>query len=62
VLLKLDDRPEAKGSGGDLRLEDPDEISGGGFREVNDNRLRSDGGVRLLTDLFGERRVGETLF
>jgi hypothetical protein len=37
VLFKLNNWLEAKGSGGDLRLEDPNEVGGGGFREVNDN-------------------------
>jgi hypothetical protein len=62
VFFKLDDRLEAKGGSGDLRLEDPDEIGGGSFCEVDDNRLWGNGSVRLLTDLFGEGGAGETLF
>jgi hypothetical protein len=62
VLFKLDDRLEAEGGGSDLRLEDPNEVGGGGFREVDDNRLRGDGSVYLLTDLFGKGGAGEALF
>jgi hypothetical protein len=62
VLFKLDDRLEAEGGGGDLRLEDPNEVSGGGLREVNNDRLRGDGGVGLFTDAFGEEGAGEALF
>jgi hypothetical protein len=62
VFLKLDDWFEAEGSGGDLRLEDPDEVSGSGFGEVDDNWLRGNGSVCLLTDSFGKRRAGKTLF
>jgi hypothetical protein len=39
VFLKLDDRLEAEGGGSDLRLEDPNEVSGGGFGEVDNYRL-----------------------
>jgi hypothetical protein len=62
MLLKLNDGLEAEGGGGDLQLEDPDEIGGGGFCEVDDNRLRGNGSVRLLTDSFGKGGAGETLF
>jgi hypothetical protein len=62
VFLELDDRLEAKGGGGDLRLEDPDEVGGGCFREVNDNRLRGDRGVSLLTDSFGKGGASEAFF
>jgi hypothetical protein len=62
VFLKLDNRLEAEGGGGDLRLEDPNEIGGGGLCEVDDDRLRGNGSVCLLTDLFGEGGAGETLF
>jgi hypothetical protein len=62
VFLKLDDGLEAEGSGGDLWLEDPNEISGGGFYKVNDDRLRSDESVYLFTDVFGKGWAGETLF
>jgi hypothetical protein len=62
VFLKLDDRLEAEGGGGDLRLEDPNKVGGGCFREVDDDRLWGDGSISLLTDLFGERGAGETLF
>jgi hypothetical protein len=62
VFFKLNDRLESEGGSGDLRLEDPDEVSGGGLGEVNDDRLRGNGSVRLLTDLFGEGGAGETLF
>jgi hypothetical protein len=62
VFFKLDDRLEAEGGGGDLRLEDPNKVGGGGLREVDNDRLRGDGGVSLLTDAFGEGRAGETLF
>jgi hypothetical protein len=62
VFFKHNDRLEAKGGGGDLRLEDPNEIGGGGFCEVNDNWLRDDGSICLLTDSFGKRGAGETLF
>jgi hypothetical protein len=62
VFLKLDDRLEAEGGGGDLRLEDPDEVGGGCFCEVDDNRLRGDGSVGLLTNTFSEGGAGETLF
>jgi hypothetical protein len=37
VFLKLDDRLEAEGGGNDLRFEDPNEVGGGGFCEVNNN-------------------------
>jgi hypothetical protein len=37
VLFKLNDQLEVEGSGGDLQLEDPNEIGGSGFCEVNDN-------------------------
>jgi hypothetical protein len=62
VFLKLDDRLESEGGGSDLQLEDPDEVGGGGFCEVDDNRLRGDGSVCLLTDSFGEGGAGEALF
>jgi hypothetical protein len=62
VFLKLDDWLESEGGGGDLWLEDPDEVGGSGFCEVDDDRLRGDRGVRLLTDSFGEGGAGETLF
>jgi hypothetical protein len=62
VFLKLDDGLEAEGGGGDLWLEDPNEIGGGGLGEVDDNWLRGDGSVCLLTDSFGERGAGEMLF
>jgi hypothetical protein len=39
VLLKLNDRLEAECSGCNLWLEDPNEVGGGGFGEVDDNRL-----------------------
>jgi hypothetical protein len=39
VFLKLDNRLEAEGGSGDLRLEDPDEVGGGGFCEVDNNWL-----------------------
>jgi hypothetical protein len=60
VFLKLDDRLETEGGGGDLWLEDPNEVGGGCFREVDDNRLRGDRDVSLLTDSFGEGGAGET--
>jgi hypothetical protein len=62
VLFKLDNWLEAKGGGGDLWLEDSNEISGGGLGEVDDDRLRSNGSVSLLTDSFGEGGTGEALF
>jgi hypothetical protein len=62
VFFKLDDRLEAEGSGGDLRLEDPNEVGGGGLGEVDDDRLRGDGGIGLLTNSFGKGGAGETLF
>jgi hypothetical protein len=62
VLFKLDNRLEAEGCGGDLRLEDPDEIGGGGLGEVDDDRLWGNGSIGLLTDLFGEGGAGETFF
>jgi hypothetical protein len=62
VFLKLDNRLKAEGSGSDLRLEDPDEIGSGGFCEVNDDRLQSDGSVYLLTDSFSEREADKTFF
>jgi hypothetical protein len=62
VFLKLDDRLESKGGGGDLRLEDPDEVGSGGLGEVDDDWLWGNGSVRLFTDSFGERGAGETLF
>jgi hypothetical protein len=39
VFFKLDDWLEAEGGGGDLWFEDPDEVGGGGFCEVDDYRL-----------------------
>jgi hypothetical protein len=62
VFLELDNRLEAEGGGGDLRLEDPNEVGSGGLGEVNDNRLRGDRGVGLFTDSFGKGGAGETLF
>jgi hypothetical protein len=62
VFLKLDDWLEVEVSGGDLQLEDPDEVSGGGLGEVDDDRLRGDRSVDLLTDSFSEGGVGKTLF
>jgi hypothetical protein len=62
VCLKFDDRLEAEGGSGDLRLEDPDKVGGGCFREVDDDRLRGNGSIGLLTDSFGKRGAGETLF
>jgi hypothetical protein len=62
VFFKLDDRLEAKSGGSDLRLEDPDEVGGGGLGKVDDNRLRGDRSVGLFTDSFGEGGAGETLF
>jgi hypothetical protein len=62
VLFKLNDRLETEGGGGDLRLEDSNEVGGGGLGEVDNDRLRGDGGVGLLTDSFSERGAGETLF
>jgi hypothetical protein len=62
VFFKLNNGLEAEGGGGDLRLEDPNEVGSGGLGEVNDDRLRGDGSVRLFTDLFGEGGAGETLF
>jgi hypothetical protein len=54
VFLKLNNWLEAEGGGSDLRLEDPDEVGGGGFSEVDDYRLRGDWSVGLLTDSFGK--------
>jgi hypothetical protein len=62
VFLKLNDWLEAEGGGGDLRLEDPDEVGGGGLGEVDNDRLWGDRGVGLLTDAFSEGGAGETLF
>jgi hypothetical protein len=62
VFLKLDDGLEVEGGGGDLRLEDPDEVGSGGFREVDNYRLWGNWGISLLTDTFGEGGAGETLF
>jgi hypothetical protein len=62
VFFKLNDRLKVEGGGGDLRLEDPDEIGGGGLGEVNNDRLRSNGSVGLLTDAFGKEGAGEVLF
>jgi hypothetical protein len=62
VFLELNDWLEAEGGGGDLRLEDPNEIGGGGFCEVDDYRLRGDRGVCLLTDAFGKGGAGKMLF
>jgi hypothetical protein len=62
VFFKLNNRLELESGGGDLRLENPDEVSGGGLGEVNDDRLQGDGSVGLLTDSFGEGGAGETLF
>jgi hypothetical protein len=62
VFFKLDDRLETEGGGGDLQLEDPNEVGGGSLCEVDNNWLRSNGSVRLLTDSFGERGAGETFF
>jgi hypothetical protein len=62
VLFKLDNRFEAEGSGSDLWLEDPNEVGGGGFGEVDDDRLWGDGSVCLLTDSFGKGGAGEMLF
>jgi hypothetical protein len=62
VFLKLDDRLEAEGGGGDLQFEDPNEVGGSGFREVDDDRLRGNGSVGLLTNVFGKGEAGETLF
>jgi hypothetical protein len=62
VFLKLNDWLEAEGGGSDLQLEDPDEVGSGGFREVDNYRLRGNRGVGLLTDAFGKGGAGETLF
>jgi hypothetical protein len=62
VLLKLDDGLEAEGGGSDLRLEDPNEVGGGGFCKVDDDRLRGNWGVGLFTNMFGERGASKTLF
>jgi hypothetical protein len=62
VFLKLDDWLEAEDGGGDLWLEDPDEVGGGGLGEVDDDRLRGNRGVGLLTNSFGEGGAGKTLF
>jgi hypothetical protein len=62
VFLEFDDRLEAEGSCGNLWFEDPNEVGGGGLGEVNDDRLRGNRGVGLLTDAFGERGAGKTLF
>jgi hypothetical protein len=62
VFFKLNDRLKTESSGGDLRLKDPDKVGGGGFREVNDNRLWNNRDVDLLTNSFGEGGAGEMLF
>jgi hypothetical protein len=62
VFLKLDNGREAEGGSSDLQLEDSNEVSGGGFCEVDNNRLRGNEGIRLLTDSFSEGGTGETLF
>jgi hypothetical protein len=62
MFLKLNDGLKAESSGGDLWLEDLNKIGSGGFREVDDDWLQSDRSVCLLTDLFGKRGAGETLF
>jgi hypothetical protein len=62
VFLKLNDWLEAEGGSGDLRLENPDEVGGSGFGEVDDDRLQGDRGIGLLTDTFGEGGADETLF
>jgi hypothetical protein len=62
VFLKLDNGLEAKGSGGDLRPEDTNEVSSGGFCEVDDDWLWSNRSISLLTDLFSERGANKALF
>jgi hypothetical protein len=62
VFLKLNDGLEAEGSGGDLRLKDPNEVGGGCFCEADNNRLQGDRSVHLLTDSFSERGAGKMLF
>jgi hypothetical protein len=62
VFFKLNDGLEAEGGGGDLWLEDPNEVGGSCFGEVNDNQLQDYGSIDLLTDSFGKREAGETLF
>jgi hypothetical protein len=39
VFLKLDDWLKTEGSSGDLRFENPDEVSSGGFCEVGNDWL-----------------------
>jgi hypothetical protein len=39
VFFKLNDGLEVEGDGGDLWLEDPNEVGGGGLGKVNDNWL-----------------------
>jgi hypothetical protein len=62
VFFKLNDRLEMEGGGSDLWLEDPNKVGGGGFREVNNYRLRGNWGVGLLTNLFGKGGAGKMLF
>jgi hypothetical protein len=62
VFLELNNRLEAEDGGGDFWLEDPDEIGGGCFCEIDDNRLRGNWGVGLLTNAFGKGGMGKTLF
>jgi hypothetical protein len=62
VFFKLNDGLEAEGSGNNLWLEDPNEVGGGGFCEVNDYRLWGNQGVGLLTNSFSKREAGKTLF
>jgi hypothetical protein len=37
VFFKLNDGLEAEGGGSDLQLEDPNEVGGGGFSEVDND-------------------------
>jgi hypothetical protein len=62
VFFKLNDWLKAESDGSDFWLENPNEIGGGGFCEVNDDWLQGDESVSLLTNLFGKGGVGEMLF
>lgn len=62
VIYKLKDRLEAGDSGGNLRLEDADEVGGVDSGKVDDNWLRGDGRVDRLGDMISELEAGETLF
>lgn len=62
VVRKLNDGLEAGDGGGDLQLEDSDEVGSVDSGEVNDDRLRSHGRVGGLGDTVSELGAREMLF